>query len=54
MFIFTQQKHVTARKNLFQNEIQSFQTEKAPNCGPYQDTTVSISRRNGRNESQTT
>ena len=32
---------------------QSFLTEKAPNRGPYQDTTNTISRRDGRNESQT-
>ena len=33
--------------------IQSFLTEKAPNRGSYQDTTNTISRRDGRNESQT-
>lgn len=33
--------------------IQSFLTEKAPNRGPYQDTTNTISRRDRRNESQT-
>ena len=33
--------------------IQSFLTEKAPNRGPYQDTTNTIYRRDGRNESQT-
>ena len=40
--------------NLSTRIIQSFPTEKALNRGPYQDTTNTISRRDGRNESQTT
>lgn len=45
--------HPWQKKILTTRVIQRFLTEKAPNRGPYQDTTNTISRRDGRNESQT-
>ena len=53
MFILEKKKNNNTNNNQSTSFIQSFLTVKAPNLGPYQDTTNTISRRDGRNESQT-
>ena len=50
---FLKKKNNNKNNNQSTRFIQSFLTEKALNRGPYQDTTNTISRRDGRNESQT-
>lgn len=50
MFILDKKK---TKKNLSTRITQSFLTEEALNRGPHQDTTNTISRRDGPNESQT-
>ena len=51
--MFILEKKNNTNNNQSTSFIQSFLTEKAPNRGPYQDTTNTIYRRDGRNESQT-